>query len=332
MDKLVKQNSLKSKITLIITLGVLTAGAQYAPAVGQQGTTAIHQDSSVIVSWASSCVLTLGYMDVTDPSNGTTSVGTEQSAIGKADGLDVVSLGDGGVAVLTFPKTIKNGTGPDFAVFENSFSDSFLELAFVEVSSDGLNYVRFPATSLTQTSTQVPTYGVIETTKLNNLAGKYRAKYGTPFDLEDLKDSTRVNINAITHVKIVDVVGSTNSAYASYDKDGNIVNDPFPTAFSSGGFDLDAVAVINEGPVSAELAIKKYFQVFPNPIKDNFSVLNLATVNVEKMELISLNGAVVKSYYSTVNLSVSGVQNGFYLLKLITSSGVQIQKVVVKND
>ena len=51
-------------------------------------------------------------------------------AIG-APGNGVVSLGDGGYALLTFEKPIKNGID-DFAIFENSFSDTFLELGLVD--------------------------------------------------------------------------------------------------------------------------------------------------------------------------------------------------------
>jgi len=51
----------------------------------------------------------------------------------------IVSLGDSGVADVTFAGAIYNGPGADFAVFENGFlnatndSLAFLELAFVEV-------------------------------------------------------------------------------------------------------------------------------------------------------------------------------------------------------
>ena len=59
------------------------------------------------------------------------------------------------MATVTFASPIYNGEGPDFAVFENGFDIDdeydptgvlhFLELAFVEVSSDGENFFRFPA-------------------------------------------------------------------------------------------------------------------------------------------------------------------------------------------
>ena len=70
--------------------------------------------------------------------------GEPEDATGMAGDGRVVSLGDGGVAILTFDTPLSDGPGPDFAVFENAFLETFLELAFVEVSSDDVNYFRFP--------------------------------------------------------------------------------------------------------------------------------------------------------------------------------------------
>lgn len=226
----------------------------FAPAAGQPGSTAIYKDSSIIVSWATGIEIYRGYVRIDDPSftNGgsnLSSYGYPSIALGAAQesSYDVVSLGDGGYAILSFDRPIINGLGPDFAVFENSFSDTFLELAFVEVSSDGERFVRFPAISLTQTQTQVGGFGTIDPTNIHNFAGKYRQGYGTPFDLEDIADSTGIDINNIRFVKIIDVVGNINDQFCTYDSQGNKVNDPWPTPFNSSGFDLDAVAVINAG-------------------------------------------------------------------------------------
>jgi hypothetical protein len=52
----------------------------------------------------------------------------------------------------------------------------------------------------------------------------------------------------VRFVRVVDVVGSINPFHATYDSLGNIVNDPWPTASSSSGFDLDAVGVLNVVP------------------------------------------------------------------------------------
>ena len=133
----------------------------------------------------------------------------EAGSAGEAT-TNAISLGDGGYAILTFEKPIINGDGFDFAVYENSFNDYFLELAFVEVSSDGLNFVRFPATSLTPTDRQIAGDGTIDATNINNLAGKYRVGWGTPFDLEELRDSANIDINNISVTIFINIFGRIN--------------------------------------------------------------------------------------------------------------------------
>ncbi|MBR1765741.1 MAG: choice-of-anchor J domain-containing protein [Bacteroidales bacterium] len=217
--------------------------------VGTEGCDAIRGDSTAFVAWATACTLVRGPENLSAPNSPLVTYGSESDAVGPVSvtsNMQVVSLGDGGHATLTFALPIRNGEGPDFAVFENSFNDLFLELAFVEVSSDGERFVRFPATSLTQTHTQISGIGSVDATFINNLAGKYRNGYGTPFDLEELRDSTGINIDSITHVRVVDVVGSIDPRYGSYDAFGHLVNDPFPTSSYSTGFDLAGVGVIHQ--------------------------------------------------------------------------------------
>ena len=66
------------------------------------------------------------------------------------------------------------------------------------------------------------------------------------FDLADLEgkpevEDGSVDLEAITHVKIVDVIGDGTQ----FDSIGDPIYDPYPTT-GSAGFDLDAVAVINQ--------------------------------------------------------------------------------------
>ncbi len=168
--------------------------------------------------WAKGITVERGFVDITDPELGYASFGSEANALGKADG-DVVSLGDSGVATVTFDDSIyvTNGEGYDFAVFENGFSiaggGEFLELAFVEVSSDGVNFFGFDSISLTATNIQVDGFGAVEANDIHNLAGKHLSGYGTPFDLEELKNvSDLLDVNSITHIRITDVVGYVEPA------------------------------------------------------------------------------------------------------------------------
>ncbi len=228
----------------------------YDGPAGTPGSKAIAHNDTRIVGWATSGIVSRGPQNIDNPSGPLAAFGVIENAFGPAGTNTgaIVSLGDGGSATLTFANPIRNGLGPDFAVFENGFADSFLELAYVEVSSDSTNFFRFPSHSQTQSTTQVGAFDPIDPTLIYNLAGKYRVGFGTPFDLEELTSQNGLDVNNILAVRVVDVVGRMtaapgNLAYIpSLDSFGNIINDPYATAFSSGGFDLDGVGVIQSVP------------------------------------------------------------------------------------
>jgi hypothetical protein len=258
-------------VCLLFAFQVLVAQGPYATPAGQQGTTAIHKDSSAITAWATQCWVQRGWLDIADKNLGFVSAGTDVNALGAANG-QTVSMGDSGIAVLKFANPVYNNIGWDFAVFENAFDDTFLELAFVEVSADSVNWYRFPAHSLTQTNTPVGSFGAIDATEVNNLAGKYRAQYGTPFDIQEIEEAYSIVFPFINYVRLIDVVGSLDPVFASYDAHGNMINDPYPTSFPSGGFDLDAVAVVYTGVASSVKEVDFTFSFYPNPVKDILTI------------------------------------------------------------
>jgi hypothetical protein len=219
-------------------------------------------------------------------------------ALGPASGdhFDIVSLGDmdaseisagdePGQITLIFgdpcdpcdPNHIRDVNGYDFAVFENGFLSGYntgggsvsgqmlAELAYVEVSSNGTDFVRFPSVSLTAGA--VGLYGTLEVSDVFNLAGKHPNGYGvctgTPYDLRSLVNNPlvgdgTVDINNISYVRIVDVPGSgdfydnalehidpaTWPSWGGYDSN-HPVYDAWLTQ-GSGGFDLEAVGVLKD--------------------------------------------------------------------------------------
>lgn len=259
---------------IILTFLLIAFGfegyAQYAPAAGKTGSTALYKDSSIFINWAKQCTIYRGWKNIAQKDSGFTTVGDSISAVGKAGENGVVSLGDSGIAICQFQNPITNKEGWDFAVFENTFDERYLELAYVEVSSNGWRYFKFPCHSLTDTVNQTATFGYTEPEKINNLAGKYLYGYGTPFDISDIPDYKDLDKNAILYVKILDVVGSLNAKFASFDTAMRKINDPWPTPFPSGGFDLDAIGVIHEKPsVGINNIGANEFIKGPNPIKDS---------------------------------------------------------------
>jgi len=239
----------------------------YSLAAGNPGSTAIRFDDPRIEGWAS------GFLDYLPGPEVAASWQNPSEALGPASETahGVVVLGRGGQITLTLTPPVVNGDGFDMAVFENSFSDTFLELAHVEVSSNGVDFVRFPGYSATAGT--VGGFGVVQPHFITGFAGKYRAGYGTPFDLQELRDAfalvrdrgpdyvwegpeelefsqayadhlrsqvPKVDLDRITHVRLIDIVGDG----AALDALGNPVWDPFPSHITA-GFDLDAVAILN---------------------------------------------------------------------------------------
>jgi hypothetical protein len=282
------------KQLLIVVLGVLvagtTCGAWAGPYSGASGEANPYDQgiagfvggevNPVFVGWATDCVEydpfdlaeIQGYMGG--------AFAHPEKALGAVTGSngDIVSLGDmdqteidawladsegnhgPGSITLTFAGPIYDGEGADFAVFENSFlsgSKVFAELGYVEVSSDGEHFARFPSVSLT--AGPVGGYGTIDATDVYNLVGKHvnasGSSWGTPFDLDDLVGDPlvaggTVDLGAISHVRIVDIPGSGDFLDSQTPASG--IYDAWVT-WGSGGVDLEAVGVIHGVPEPGSL-------------------------------------------------------------------------------
>jgi len=213
-----------------------------------------------MIAWASDWEeIVRGPMEIGDPQSDPASFGTVGRALGPATGdeLDVVSLGDGGHVTLLFDAGIRDGPGDDFAVFENGFfspNGFFAELAFVEVSSNGVDFARFEPTSLQEDP--VPDGGVVDWRDFDNLGGKHPLGEGTGFDLAELAGHALVtaellDLQDVGWVRIVDVIGDGSTL----DHAGAPVYDPYPTPYLSGGHDLEAIGVRNAPEPGAGAAL-----------------------------------------------------------------------------
>jgi len=237
-----------------ILLGIGLALCAASPARGQGG-----YDPSLMLSWACSVNASQrGPIDIADPDpeRELASHGTPGDALGPptANSAEVFSLGDGGSITLSFAPPeceegvgIGDGPGDDFASYENGFFNLeglFAEFAFVEVSTNGTEFARFDATSLRTTT--VDSFESVDPTDYDNFAGDQPHGLGTGFDLAELAGhplvtSGALDLDDVRYVRLVDVIGNG----WAFDANGQPVYDPHPTAFPSGGFDVDAVGVLH---------------------------------------------------------------------------------------
>jgi len=197
------------------------------------------------------------------------------NALGPATGdeYDIVALGDldaaqlslgraPGQITLGFDVAIANLEGADFAVFENVFVSPFApvgyifgELAYVEVGSTTNCFARFPSHTLIAEADLSTNRGrgftAFDPTGVYNLAGKHVNKsyscWGTPFNLDDLTNHANVvtgtvDLMDIHYIRIVDIPG--NGAFYDGSSPSNGIYDAWVTT-QAGGFDLEAVGVIN---------------------------------------------------------------------------------------
>jgi len=169
----------------------------------------------------------------------------------------ILSLGNGGFITLKFEKKIYPIEGPEIRIFENAFyifnpelnqadrEISFTELAYVEVSQDGVNFYRFQSKTpknyvqefynnpynIDQLAGVFPSYASDDNafeTQVYDQEGKRilgEGPGGDDFDLNQLS----VKLDWIQYIRIVD-------ANLDYNDFGN----QYPSA-SAAGFDLDAV-------------------------------------------------------------------------------------------
>lgn len=327
---------MKNKILIIALLIGKFAFAQFDPQVGYGSTKAIHKDSSIIKGWATACNVTRGWQNYLDTTLGKATVGSQFYGTEMADG-QVISLGDSGIAILQFDNPISDKAGPDFCVFENGFivnntdGESHTEMAFVEVSSDGIHYVRFPSQCLLDSTVQKGNFEGSNVSLIDGLAGKYIAGYGTPFDLNIFANLSSINISKITHVKLIDVVGDKDAAYPARDKNGRKIIDPWPTPFASSGFDLDAVGVINQLYNTNMFQVKDFpFSLYPNPVNtgENLVINNLNNATVT---LTDLQGKTLFNREATTKMEMetSSLQVGIYILNISQQNKVYHQKISV---
>lgn len=140
-----------------------------------------------------------------------------------AGSLDVVSLGRGGSIVLAFERDLVDGPGPDLIVFENPFIASdgsvFAEPGIVAASEDGVTFVSWPCAKddaeghFPGCAGATPVAAGVGPSDLAQVGGD-------GFDLAD------IGLSRARYVRITDAGTGRYGA-------------------PSGGFDLDAVAIVN---------------------------------------------------------------------------------------
>ncbi len=280
-------------VTLWLATSHAVAGpfASFSDPAGRVIPASIVRWAETVIDYSPSATVVNGFGD---PTAALGPAGGSVVSLGDLDAMQIAAGDAPGSITLQLQGSAFDGPGADLAVFENAstfFTDPFVfaELAYVEVSSDGLTFARFPSISLNTGPVSNPNFdanqpenfstnprflgvpqlpettaidagfgrnfAAVNSTNIHNLAGYHPTGFGTPFDFADLANDPRViagdvDLNAIRFVRIVDIPGDGTFRDAL----GNPIFDTWPTT-GTGGFDLDAVGAINSVPEPASLLL-----------------------------------------------------------------------------
>jgi hypothetical protein len=164
---------------------------------------------------------------------------------------------------------------------------------------------------------------------INNLAGKYGSGFGTPFDLQELSGFTGLDVNHVTHVRLIDVIGSITN-HACTDSSAFVINDPYPTNYPTGGFDLDAVGAIHFASTTQIADVNtRLFTISPVPC---YNVLQIASQLRLEGSLIDAVGRPLLpvTLEKECSLDMCGIPAGHYYLRLTDSNGNTWNERIVK--
>ncbi len=246
---------MRLKIFLVLILTVFLAGGNALAAPGNfDGPYQLHGVTSNVANYWATYVV------------GSSNQNPQDNILGEVDGSWAVGSLGGGWITVGFDQAITNGHGSDFAVWENGFNVGgtgriYAELGYVDVSTDGDNWVEFPSAYL-EVESGTPN---IDPTYVYNLAGNYEAHYipveereGTPFNLDDILSADAVltglvDPNEINYVRLRDIIGGgeggdnwDQATYFGYDRN-HWIHDGI--GYFGTGADWDAIGVMNAVPI-----------------------------------------------------------------------------------
>ncbi|MEY3386675.1 MAG: hypothetical protein RIR53_1486 [Bacteroidota bacterium] len=204
------------------------------------------------------------------------------------DPREICSIGLGGSITIGLRRAvIIDGPGADFTVFENAFlygrGRTYVEPASVEVSRDGVSWVRFP----------------FDSASCVGLAGLTPTTGNDPYDPEvgggDHFDLADVGVDSVRWVRLTDVTSMILANPAS----------PFfdPTLT---GFDLDAVLTRYAVPVAWDLDVRPVLTM---------GAVELSMPRSSTVQIMDVTGRVVESTQKPagiLQLDMSWLPRGWY--------------------
>lgn len=122
----------------------------------------------------------------------------------------------------------------------------------------------------------------------------------------------------------LDTCTSTHCDSVGFDSNGNLIYK------SSGqGFTINVVDPATVG--QKEIGLSSKFNLFPNPTQDEATLTWDASIGVNQVDIISINGQLVKSIEpNTASIKLNGLETGVYILRVKSEQGETAVRMMVQ--
>jgi len=99
-------------------------------------------------------------------------------------------------------------------------------------------------------------------------------------------------------------------------------------------YDNITISAVDHVPLSSKDFFSSKFNVFPNPVNDVVTITNNENIGMEEIIVYDMNGKTVKlqkgKNENEIQLNLSALSSGTYLLHIKTKDGIAIKKVIKK--
>src|SRR5690606_41440287 len=99
-------------------------------------------------------------------------------------------------------------------------------------------------------------------------------------------------------------------------------------------YDKLTITAVKQVPLNIEEVLVSKFNIFPNPVTDVVTITHNENIGIEEVTLYGMNGKIVKlqksNNESEIQLNLSDLSSGTYLLHIKTKEGTAIKKVIKK--
>lgn len=179
----------------------------------------------------------------------------------------------------------------------------------------------------TGTTSDIQSYTISATNLISNLTIQAPQGFSISLDTNDGFYQS-IEISPVNYIIDTTVIYVQFFPEIMQNYEGEISNMAIAASTQTISVSGNGISSINE--FNSEVAI----EIFPNPFEHSVTIVNKSLVNIEKIELLNLEGVVLKTTITGLSnnerIQIQSVEanKGIYFLKIYTNEGISIKKLI----